>query len=550
MLRLRNLSLNHKLTFMTMAICGTVLLLALTAFIARDLTVEPRTLVRRTSMLAEIIAANSAAPLAFGDDQAATENLSVLRADPHVIASRIYSKDGAIFAHYRRKGPAGSQIPFTAADQGNDWLGYQRLIRERQNTAARSAKPLHFWRKDHLDVFMPIFLDGEFLGTVYIRTDLEEIRSRILWYLGNGAAIMLVLSLVAYLLSLALRRIVGVPVTHLAEVMRKVSDGQNYAIRAQAEGNDEIGFLVKGFNRMLQRIEESDARLKRHREELEEEVLRRTDELSHANSELGRAVDELTLARDEADAANRAKSRFLSNMSHEIRTPLNGVIGMTSLLLDTGLTGKERDYVEMALSSGESLLAIVTNILDFSKIEGGTLQIDTVDFDPHRIVEELATLYGSRTAGKGVTFACRMDDGVPHLVRGDSQRLRQIVDNLLDNAVKFTPCGEISLIVRGTVQGTHCLLTCIVSDTGVGIAAEALPALFQPFTQADDSSTRTYGGTGLGLALVRQLVDLMGGTVAADSEPGRGSVFRVSLPFALSSSAIDGGGSPEADSSV
>jgi signal transduction histidine kinase len=275
--------------------------------------------------------------------------------------------------------------------------------------------------------------------------------------------------------------------------------------------HDELGTLIDHFNAMLTEIEKRDAVLARHRDELEREVAVRT-------AELRSMVQDLARARDAAEDASRAKSQFLANMSHEIRTPMNGVLGMAELLAGTSLNERQRRFTQTIRSSAEALLAIINDILDFSKIEAGRMELSAAAFDLRDLAEDVSEFCAEGAHRKGLEIACSLPPDLPRSFLGDAGRLRQVLVNLIGNAIKFTTAGEVSLRVEVIEdRGEEAVIEFAVKDTGIGIKPEQLPRIFESFRQADGSTTRRFGGTGLGLTISRQLVELMGGQIQVES---------------------------------
>ena len=334
--------------------------------------------------------------------------------------------------------------------------------------------------------------------------------------LATATALFMVVALLAVFFW-AYRGIMD-PIASLARVMAEVSQHGDYSARAPVAAKHEIGELATGFNVMLKQIEDRDLDLAAHRDALEDEVATRTAELR--------------LARDRAEAGSRAKSEFLAAMSHEIRTPMNGVLGMTELLRSTQLNAQQRRFTDAVYQSGEHLLNIINDILDFSKIEAGKLEIERIDFNLRQLLEDVAYLFAQPAEAKGLEMVCSVPHDLPVAVTGDPVRVRQIMTNLVSNAVKFSDRGEVVVRVKlleETAQQAR--LRFEVQDSGIGIDAATQDRLFRAFVQADSSTTRRYGGSGLGLAIARRLVEMMHGQIGVHSEAGRGTLFWFEIPM-------------------
>ncbi|MGZ3567111.1 MAG: ATP-binding protein, partial [Gemmatimonadaceae bacterium] len=395
----------------------------------------------------------------------------------------------------------------------------------RRDAASLEAIPPHVPAEvnvpDRTVVVRPILFNDEVAGFIYVSSDHSEIARRQIQSAWLLLAVMLGTMFVLYLLSLTLEKIISAPILSLANTAHQVYETKNYSLRApDPERGDEIGALVHNFNDMIAQMQGDESRLLGHGVELEREVAARTFELVGA--------------KQRAEVANQAKSEFLANMSHEIRTPMNGVIGMTALVLQSDLTAEQRGYLDIVESSADSLLVIINDILDFSKMEAGKLSLDPIEFDLSATIGDVMHLLGPRAKEKNIGLVHSVAANVPARLIGDPGRWRQIVMNLVGNAIKFTEQGEVVVRVElGTRHSDGDTLHVSVSDTGIGIPTNKQAAIFDSFSQADASTTRRFGGTGLGLSIASQLTRLMGGRIWVNSVPNIGSVFHVEIPFQL-----------------
>ena len=500
-------SISRKLTWMNMLVSGAALLLACASFIAYDMVTFRAGIVRNLSTQAQIIGSNSVSALIFNDRQSAENTLSALKAAHNVTFAGIYSADGKLFASYSRD--ADARVPAIPTLSSGQLETY--AIENREVVLVRS-----------------VVFQGKPTGIVCVKSDLKELDSRLQKYVSIAAIVLLACLVAALLVSSIIRKSVADPIVQLAETARAVSREKNYSVRArQTQGSGELTILVGAFNEMLGQIQENEKALLAARDDLELRVKERTLELENAKKEVEAFSFSILRTKDELERSSKFKDQFLSTMSHELRTPLNAVLGFSELLTDErygALNEKQQRYVKHIHTGGKHLLSLINDILDLSTIEAGRLQLKIEDVPISITFAEVVDTMRPLADKKSHTL---LQQAPPEVcVRADLTRFKQVLMNLLGNAIKFTPDGgEIRLSAQRIDEGVRVELR----DSGPGIPPEEQQRIFEAFYRIGET-TKKAEGTGLGLAITRRLVELHGGSLSLESQPGVGSCFSFTLP--------------------
>ena len=531
---LKNLSIRDKITLIIMVTSTVVLLTATVAFVLNDLYKVKRNISENLKSIAKIIANNCTAAIEFSDSQTAKEILSSLENEHTIASATLYNNRGIKFAEYRN-----SDL-LKEADRDEDeglpinWKGLWDEVKI---------------EGDYFVAFQKIYLDGKIIGALKVRYDLSEMKKRIGGYLFIALVVFFASIIIAYLIATRIQGVISTPIIRTTQTIRSITESGDYSLRVKTgiDRVDEIGVLVRSFNDMVSQIQARDRELEEHREHLEELVKQRTRELESASQRA------LQMAR-QAKAASLAKTTFLANMSHELRTPLNAIIGFSEVLLDKHygeINRIQEEYINDILHSARHLLSLIDDILDLSKIEVGKMELhkDYVNF--RELIERSLIMIKQKAAKHGIKITTIIEE-IPEVVMLDERKMKQVLFNLLTNAAKFTPDGgNIDIHVRivdfqwikdnvpsrfkedvfkviNRPEEQYIKVT--VRDTGVGIAPEAIKKIFEPFQQEDSSTSRRFGGTGLGLALSAEIIRLHKGAIWVVSEPDRGSEFTFVVP--------------------
>jgi signal transduction histidine kinase/DNA-binding NarL/FixJ family response regulator len=481
-------SLRAKLLVMSIVTTSAALLAACGALVVYDRQSYLDDFINDARTHANIIAGNCTASVSFHDENDATQTLATLRAEPHVVAAYVCDESGKRLASYFRDGV------FILPD------------------VDRSSRADYRLGDDRLEVWRPVDLHGRDIGLVYVQSDLDALRAQARKYVTVCVEAAAAGMAVALALAARFKRSIIRPVRNLSETARAFSNDRKYSARAAKTSDDELGTLVDCFNAMLDQIQQRDAQLTVHRDHLEEMVKARTVELS--------------AAKVRAEEASRAKSAFLANMSHEIRTPMTAILGYSDLLLQPGQTMSDRlNSLQVVRRNARHLMDLINDILDISKIEAEKMTVEKIPTDIARTVIEVASSLRSKAIVKDLSLQVEFIGPIPEQNATDPLRLKQVLMNLTANAIKFTEKGEVRLKVWVENLPATSRICVDVCDTGIGLSAEQIGRLFQPFVQADGSMSRKYGGTGLGLVISKRLANHMQGDLTVKSEPGRGSVF-------------------------
>ena len=519
---LRNLAIRTRLILLATGSSCVAIAIASAGFSFFDTQTLQDALIAQTTSDAELLAFSGSNAMLADDESAAEELLRSLSRQPDIRVGMMVDPQGDILA-------AWPPIPDEDRQSINEAASRKMLTLSNDFSTYHSAR-YRFVEDGSLELIQPVIVSDEIIGSVYLQASREGLHRKIAQYRWVVAAVVFMSLFSAVLFAVLVQRRVSDPLLSLAEMARRISHEDNYTLRMKGHAGGEVGILFEAFNRMLDQIQHSKDALARANDELEERVVRRTEQVAKA--------------RDAAEAANQAKSEFLANMSHEIRTPLNAVLGFTELLRHEAgsITEEDREeYLDTINTSGQHLLQLINDILDLSRVEAGYLDVELRECSPLSLIEQVVALLSVRAKERGLEVNYHWIGPRPESIETDEYRLRQLLMNLVGNAIKFTSTGRVDILAElervessdaGNASGTgnastddEFFLRVAVIDTGIGIDVERVGHIFEPFSQADTSITRRYGGTGLGLAISQRVAAALGGRLEVRSTKDVGSTF-------------------------
>jgi signal transduction histidine kinase/CheY-like chemotaxis protein len=448
--------------------------------------------------ITKIIGKNSTSPLLFKDVDAANEILKDLKSEPDIVNAVILDSEQKIFSKYDK-----------IKTQTFDFKNFNKVEVNKENL-----------------LYSQKISDGEEeIGTIYVKASLKSLNKQLYQKIKLTSLIILLSILISFFFASIFQKYISFPIQKLARLMENVAKSKNFSLRSEIKTKDEIGTLSNEFNELLSKIEKHDHSLNELNIQLEEKVQERTQELEIKNKKLYEA-------KKQAEKSKQVKEQFLASMSHEIRTPLNAILGFQELLKTTELNEEQKEYIHSIDFAGRNLLVLINDVLDISKIEAGKFIFEEVELNITEVLKSVIELVGFRAKEKNLSLEYHDKLDFSSSLYGDSARLTQILLNLIGNAIKFTDKGGITISIHKLEENDLTVKILFeVKDTGIGISAENIDSVFDSFTQASSETNRKYGGTGLGLTIVKQLVELQGGEISVSSEINKGSTFSFSLTF-------------------